>query len=139
MRETHEVRHGRCRNDDTFRDFNFANQQLIYCEYRPLRKPAKDVVSPPTHFLPYENHPNMRTYAVPTQLTPRLDETHRHICTLAVATSEPSKPRDAALTLRKTRNSAARAFEFVRRGVLYLARIRRDQYQQLRLWWLDGQ
>ena len=35
--EIHQVRHGRCRNDDAFHNFNFANAQLIYCEYRPHR------------------------------------------------------------------------------------------------------
>ena len=76
--ETHQVRHGRCQNDDAFRNFNFANAQLIYCEYRPHRKPSKHVALPPTLFLPHDNHRNMRIYAVTSQLLPRLGQMHCH-------------------------------------------------------------
>lgn len=57
---------------DTIRDFDFTNPQFISCNYRSLRQPAKHVVSPPTPFLPHDNHPNnhpnMRTYAISSQL-----------------------------------------------------------------------
>jgi len=43
---------------DTIRDFDFTNPQFISCNYRSLRQPAKHVVSPPTPFLPHDNHPN---------------------------------------------------------------------------------
>ena len=111
--ETHQVRHGRCQNDDAFRNFKFANARLIYCEYRPHCKLSKHVVLPPTPFLPHENHCNMRTYAILSQLPPRLGQMH---CRYLVhwhcqATSEPSKPWNTALPLQKTRK------EFVRRGI----------------------
>ena len=59
---------------DTIRDFDFTNPQFISCNYKSLRQPAKHVVSPPTPFLPHDNHPNnhpnMRTYAISSQLPP---------------------------------------------------------------------
>ena len=55
MRETYQVRRGRCRNDNTFCDFYFAAPELRFCEYRCFRKPAKYIVSPPTSTLPYDN------------------------------------------------------------------------------------
>ena len=71
MRETQQVRPGRCRNDNIFRDFNFPSPGLIFfCQYRPFRKPVKDIVSPPPSTLPHDSHPDMRTYAVPSQLPP---------------------------------------------------------------------
>jgi len=37
--ETRQVRRGGCQNNDTFRDFNFTEPQLISREYRPLLEP----------------------------------------------------------------------------------------------------
>ena len=59
------MRHGGCRNDDTFRDFDFATPQFFTST--SCRKPL-------IPFLSHDNHPNTRPYAVPSQLLPRLDQ-----------------------------------------------------------------
>ena len=73
MRETHQVRRRRCRNDDTFRDVYFETPEPILsigaCESRrkiSFRRPHP--LSLPTTTLPYDNRHDTCTYAVPWKL-----------------------------------------------------------------------
>ena len=90
MRKTYQVHRGRCRNDNTFRNFCFAAPELrfvstgafksqrniLFRRPYPLSsrqppKPAKIIVSPPTSTLPYDNHRDrIHTYGVPSKLRP---------------------------------------------------------------------
>ena len=56
MKETHQVRRARCRNDNTFRNFYFVAPEISFCEYRRFRKPVKHIVLPPISTLPHDNH-----------------------------------------------------------------------------------
>ena len=78
MKETHQVCSGGCRNDHTFRNFDFANLKLIHCEYRPFHKPVKDIVSHHQNSLPSRQSPSdahlCRTVPIPSM---GLDQMHR--------------------------------------------------------------
>ena len=60
IKETRQVCCGRCRNDNTFRDFYFATVELIFCDYRYFRKPSKHMVLTPTSPLLPDNHSSRR-------------------------------------------------------------------------------
>ena len=61
MRETHQVRRGRCCHFNTFHEFYFPTAELIFCNHRCFRKPSKHMVSALTSALPPDNHPSRRT------------------------------------------------------------------------------
>jgi hypothetical protein len=75
MRETRRVRRGRCRNDNTFRDFYFATSELIFWDYRYFQKLSKHMVSTPTSPLPPDNHPSRRNMSFRCPHPPSLTTT----------------------------------------------------------------
>jgi len=60
IRETRQVRRGRCRNDDTFHDFYFLTPKFIFCDCSYFRKPSKHMVLTPRSPLPPDNHLSRR-------------------------------------------------------------------------------
>jgi len=69
MRETQQVRRGRCRHLDTFHDFYLADAELIFCESRSFRKAPKHVVSSRICTLPHSNDQSRRKCISPPRST----------------------------------------------------------------------
>ena len=76
MRETHEVRRGRCRNDDTFHDFYFATHPLSL----PTTTQAGKTCRSAAHI-----HPRLRQLLRHPHLTP-----YRRNCEAAIGRPPPT-------------------------------------------------